>query len=148
MTLSNQTSRCICKCIRILTHCLDPICLTLRWFFLKYLFEKVDFEKMSVDDKPRDSTSALKALHLIFCIYYIFYCSFLCVDYGPIVLLQIFFSYLIFYYIPINDISFELSVFWPSDTESLINELRFSDSISLSFKMRLMSVTCFYCNVT
>ena len=42
------------------------------------------------------------------------------------------------YYIPINDTSFELSVFWPSDTESWINELRFSDSISLSFKTRLM----------
>ena len=52
------------------------------------------------------------------------------------------------YYIPINDTSFELSVFWPSDTESRINELRFSDSISLSFKTRLTSVTCFYGNVT
>ena len=48
-----------------------------------------------------------------------------------------------FYYIPINDTSFELSVFWPSNTESQINELRFSDSESLSFKSRLMSVTCF-----
>ena len=47
------------------------------------------------------------------------------------------------YCIPINDTSFELSVFWPSDTESQINELRFSDSISLSFKRRLKSVTCF-----
>ena len=37
---------------------------------------------------------------------------------------------------------FELSVFWPSDREWRINELRFSDSISLSFKTRLMSVTC------
>ena len=36
-----------------------------------------------------------------------------------------------------------LSVFWPSDTESRINELRFSDSISLSFKTRLTAVTCF-----
>ena len=35
----------------------------------------------------------------------------------------------IFYYIPINDTSFELSVFWTSETESQINELRFSDSI-------------------
>ena len=51
------------------------------------------------------------------------------------------------YYIPINDTSFELSVFWPSDTESRINELRFSDSISLSFKTRLTSGTCFYGNV-
>ena len=33
-----------------------------------------------------------------------------------------------FYYIPINDTTFELSVFWPSDTESRINELRFSES--------------------
>ena len=47
------------------------------------------------------------------------------------------------YYIPINDTTFELSVFWPSDTESHTNKLRFSDSISLSFKMRLMSVTFF-----
>ena len=38
------------------------------------------------------------------------------------------------YYIPINDTSFGLSVFWPSDTERRINKLRFSDSISLSFK--------------
>ena len=36
-----------------------------------------------------------------------------------------------------NDTSFEPSVFWPSDTESRIKELRFSDSISLSFKTRL-----------
>ena len=42
--------------------------------------------------------------------------------------------------VPINDTSFELSVFWLSDTESRINELRFS--ISLSFKTRLTSVTC------
>ena len=52
------------------------------------------------------------------------------------------------YYIPIHETSFELSVFWPSDTESQINELRFSDSISLSFKTRLTSVTCFCGNVT
>ena len=52
------------------------------------------------------------------------------------------------YYIPINDTSFELSIFWPSDTESQINELRFSDSISLSFNTRLTSVTCFCGNVT
>ena len=51
-------------------------------------------------------------------------------------------------YIPINDTSFELFVFRPSDTESRINEMRFSDSISLSFKTRLTSVTCFYGNVT
>ena len=31
------------------------------------------------------------------------------------------------YYIPITDTTLELSVFWPSDTESQINELRFSD---------------------
>ena len=52
------------------------------------------------------------------------------------------------YYMPINDTTLELSVFWPSDTESQINELRFSDSISLSFKTRLTSVTCFYGDVT
>ena len=53
-----------------------------------------------------------------------------------------------FHYIPITDTTLELSVFWPSDTESRINELRFSESISLSFKTRLMSVTCFYGDVT
>ena len=47
------------------------------------------------------------------------------------------------YYIPINDTSFELSVFWLSDTESQINELRFSNAVSLSFKTRLTSVTRF-----
>ena len=46
-------------------------------------------------------------------------------------------------FILINDTTFELSVFWPSDTESRINELRFSESVSLSFKTRLTSVTCF-----
>ena len=40
------------------------------------------------------------------------------------------------YYIPITDTTLELSVFWPSDTESRINELRFSESISLSFKTK------------
>ena len=54
----------------------------------------------------------------------------------------------VFYYIPITDTTLELSVFWPSDTESRINELRFSESISLSFKMRLTSVTCFCGDVT
>ena len=44
----------------------------------------------------------------------------------------------IHYYIPISDTTLELSVFWPSDTESHINELRFSESISLSFKTRLL----------
>ena len=38
---------------------------------------------------------------------------------------------LLYMVIPIHDTSFELSVFWPSDTESRINELRFSDSVSL-----------------
>ena len=52
------------------------------------------------------------------------------------------------YYIPITDTTLELSVFWPSDTESQINELRFSESISLSFKTRLTSVTCFCGHVT
>ena len=51
------------------------------------------------------------------------------------------------YYIPLNDTSFKLSVFWPFDTESRINELRFSDSVSLSYKMRLTLVTCFCGNV-
>ena len=49
---------------------------------------------------------------------------------------------------PINDTSFELSVFWLSDTDSQINELRFSDSVSLSLKARLTSVTCFCVDVT
>ena len=53
-----------------------------------------------------------------------------------------------FYYIPITDTTLELSVFWPSDTESRINELRFSESVSLSFKTRLTSVTCFCGDVT
>ena len=52
------------------------------------------------------------------------------------------------HYIPINDTSFELSVFWLFDTESRINELRFSDSVSLSFKTRLRSVTGFCGKVT
>ena len=53
------------------------------------------------------------------------------------------------YYIPINDTSFELSVIWISDnTENRINELRFSDSVSLSFKTRLTSITCFWGDVT
>ena len=33
------------------------------------------------------------------------------------------------YYKPINDTTFELSVFWPSDSEIWINELRFYDYI-------------------
>ena len=41
------------------------------------------------------------------------------------------------YNIPLNDTYFELSVFWLSNTENRINELRFSDSVSLSFKTRL-----------
>ena len=53
----------------------------------------------------------------------------------------------LYYYIPINDISFELSVFWPADTESRIKGLRFSDSVSLSFKTRLMPVICFCVDV-
>ena len=47
------------------------------------------------------------------------------------------------YHIPINDTSFELSVFLLSDTENQINELRFSDSVSLSFKTRLTSISYF-----
>ena len=53
-----------------------------------------------------------------------------------------------FYYIPITVTTLELSVFWPSDTESRINEPRFSESISLSYKTRLTSVTCFCDDVT
>ena len=49
----------------------------------------------------------------------------------------------VFYYIPINGTYSELSVFWSSDTEIGINELKFFDSISLSFKTRLTSVICF-----
>ena len=49
---------------------------------------------------------------------------------------------LLYYYIPITDRTLQLSIFWPSDTESRINELRFSESISLFFKTRLTSVTC------
>ena len=52
------------------------------------------------------------------------------------------------YYLPINDATFQLFVFWPSDTEMRINEPRFSDSVSLSFKTRLTSVTCFCSDVT
>ena len=52
------------------------------------------------------------------------------------------------YYIPITDTTLELSVIWQSDTESRINEQRFSVSISLSFKTRLTSVTCFCGDVT
>ena len=48
----------------------------------------------------------------------------------------------------LTDTTLELSVFWPSDKESRINELRFSESISLSFKTRLTSVTCFCSDVT
>ena len=56
-------------------------------------------------------------------------------------LLKLFCSDIKIYYIHITDTTLELSIFWPSDTESQINELRFSESISLSFKMKLMSVT-------
>ena len=38
------------------------------------------------------------------------------------------------YYIHINDTTFEVSVFWPSDTGNRINELRFSDSVSYPLK--------------
>ena len=51
-------------------------------------------------------------------------------------------------HIPITNTTLELSVFWSSNTESRINELRFSESISLSFKTRLTSVTCFCGDVT
>ena len=52
------------------------------------------------------------------------------------------------YYIPLTDTTLELSAYWPSDTERWINELRFLESISLSFKTRLTSVTCFCGDVT
>ena len=45
------------------------------------------------------------------------------------------------YYIPINDTPFGLSVFCPSDAESRMKELRFSDFVSLSFKTRLTLIT-------
>ena len=38
------------------------------------------------------------------------------------------------YYIPITDTALELSVFWPSDTESRINELRFLNSYHYPLK--------------
>ena len=59
----------------------------------------------------------------------------------PIFYLITIFIVIIFLYI-VNDTTFELSIFWHSDTESQINELRFSDSISLSFKTRLTPVKC------
>ena len=43
---------------------------------------------------------------------------------------------MILYYIPITDTTLELSVFWPSDTESRINELRFSESISVDYSLK------------
>ena len=57
-------------------------------------------------------------------------------------------TYNLRYYIPITGTTLEMSVFWPTDTESRINELRFSEYISLSFKTRLTSVTCFCGGVT
>ena len=39
-----------------------------------------------------------------------------------------------------NATPFELHVFWPSDTEHRI-KLTFSESVSLSLKMRLMTLT-------
>ena len=55
-------------------------------------------------------------------------------------------SYILLY--TYNSYDLELSVFWPFDTESRINELRFSESISLSFKTRLTSVSSFCGDVT
>ena len=52
------------------------------------------------------------------------------------------------HYIPINDTTYELSVFWLSGTGSRINKLRFSDSVSLFFTTWLTSVTCFCWDVT
>ena len=82
---------------------------------------------------------ALKGCRLWFLVYVCLYLfHFLIINYYVIGLTD-----KVLYYIPINDTTLELSVFWPSDTESRINELRFSESISLSFKTRLTSVTCF-----
>ena len=39
-------------------------------------------------------------------------------------------------YIPILDTPFELSVFWPSDTEIRLNELKFSDSYHYHYLKR------------
>ena len=50
---------------------------------------------------------------------------------------------MILLFVPKYDTFVHLSVFWPSDTENRINELKFSDSISLSFKMRLTLVARF-----
>ena len=72
-----------------------------------------------------------------------FYFVWLFVGLIGVYLLDFFCSGIQFYYIPINDTTLELSVFWPSDTESRINELSFSESISLSFKTSLTSITCF-----
>ena len=62
--------------------------------------------------------------------------------------IEIFKTVIPIYYKPITDTTLEPSVFWPSDTESRINELRFSESISLSFKTRLTSGTCYFGDVT
>ena len=35
-------------------------------------------------------------------------------------------------------------VFWPSDSESRVKDQRFSDSVSLPFKTRLMPFNCFF----
>ena len=43
----------------------------------------------------------------------------------------------------IIDTSFELTVFWTSDTESQIKKTEVSDPLSLSFKTRLASITYF-----
>ena len=61
---------------------------------------------------------------------------------------SLFLKNLAHYYIPIHDTNLELSVFGPSDKARRINELRFSESISLPFKTRLTSVTCFCGDVT
>ena len=43
-------------------------------------------------------------------------------------------------YMPINDIPFELFVFLPADPENRINELRFSESISLSYHVHVLQL--------
>ena len=42
------------------------------------------------------------------------------------------------FYIPMTDTTLELSVFWPSDTESRFNKLRFSVLLLLTFCLLLL----------
>ena len=57
----------------------------------------------------------------------------------PIKSMKSFFRNNLYYiHVPIKDSYSELSVFWSSDTEIRLNELRFSDSVPLSFKSSLI----------